>query len=51
MVEILSTCPTNWGMEPLAALRWLEEKMTAYYPLRVFKNRTKDVLRINPVSS
>jgi 2-oxoglutarate/2-oxoacid ferredoxin oxidoreductase subunit beta len=41
MVEILSACPTNWGMEPLAALGWLEKQMTAYYPLGVFKDRTK----------
>jgi len=37
MVEILSTCPTNWGMSPLDALRWLEDNMIPYYPLGEFK--------------
>jgi 2-oxoglutarate ferredoxin oxidoreductase subunit beta len=33
MVELLSTCPTNWRMTPVAATQWLEEKMIPYYPL------------------
>lgn len=33
MVELLSTCPTNWRMSPVAATQWLEEKMLPYYPL------------------
>jgi len=37
MVEILSTCPTNWGMTPTAALEWLKENMIPYYPLGVKK--------------
>jgi 2-oxoglutarate ferredoxin oxidoreductase subunit beta len=37
MVEILSTCPTNWGMPPAEATRWVEENMVPYYPLGVFK--------------
>ncbi len=37
MVELLSTCPTNWGMTPVAAQNWLEEKMLAYYPLGDYK--------------
>jgi 2-oxoglutarate ferredoxin oxidoreductase subunit beta len=37
-VEILSTCPTNWGMLPLEANKWLEENMIPYYPLGVFKD-------------
>jgi 2-oxoglutarate ferredoxin oxidoreductase subunit beta len=37
LVEILSTCPTNWGMPPAEAARWLEETMMPYYPLGVFK--------------
>jgi len=37
MVEILSTCPTNWGMTPQAALEWLKENMIPYYPLGVKK--------------
>lgn len=37
MVEILSTCPTNWRLQPVDALRWLEENMIPYYPLGEFK--------------
>jgi 2-oxoglutarate ferredoxin oxidoreductase subunit beta len=37
MVEMLSTCPTNWGLSPLDALKWLEEKMIPAYPLGEFK--------------
>lgn len=37
MVEVLSTCPTNWGMTPLEAVKWLEQKLLPYYPLGVFK--------------
>lgn len=36
-VEVLSACPTNWGMEPLEANQWLMEHMAAYYPLGVVK--------------
>jgi 2-oxoglutarate ferredoxin oxidoreductase subunit beta len=36
-VEVLSTCPTNWGMTPLQANEWLKENMAAYYPLGVIK--------------
>lgn len=38
LVELLSTCSTNWGMTPLAALKWLEEKMIPVFPLGVFKD-------------
>ncbi|HEY5669409.1 MAG TPA: thiamine pyrophosphate-dependent enzyme [Anaerolineales bacterium] len=37
MVELLSTCPTNWGITPLEALRWLEEHMIPVYPIQDFK--------------
>jgi len=33
LVEILSTCPSRWGMTPIQALAWLEENMLPYYPL------------------
>lgn len=32
-VEILSTCPTNWGFSPVKSLEWLRENMIPYYPL------------------
>ena len=37
MVEMLSTCPTNWGMTVPQATQWLEEKMMAFYPIGDFK--------------
>lgn len=37
MVEVLSTCPTNWGLSPIDSLKWLEENMIPYYPLGEFK--------------
>jgi len=37
IVEVLSTCPTNWGLHPLDSLKWLEENMMPYYPLGNFK--------------
>jgi len=37
MVEVLSTCPTNWGMTPVEALKWLEQNMLPHYPLGVKK--------------
>ncbi|HUV15393.1 MAG TPA: thiamine pyrophosphate-dependent enzyme [Pelolinea sp.] len=37
MVELLSTCPTNWHLTPPKASKWLEEKMIPYYPLNDYK--------------
>lgn len=37
MVEMLSTCPTNWGLTPIEAIKWLKENMIPYYPLGVYK--------------
>ncbi len=42
IVEVLSTCPTNWGLTPVEALKWLEENMTPYYPLGVYKDITAE---------
>ncbi len=39
LVEVISSCPTNWGMTPEAALKWIDEKMIPYYPLGVYKDR------------
>ncbi len=38
MVEVLSTCPINWGIPPAESLKWLEENMIPYYPLGNFRN-------------
>lgn len=37
MVELLSTCPTNWGLTPEDALKWVEDNMVPYYPLGDYK--------------
>lgn len=42
MIEFLSTCPVNWGMTPKEAIDHLEEHMTKYYPLGVYKDVDKD---------
>ena len=38
IVEVLSTCPTNWGLSPAESLQWLRENMLPYYPLGVYKD-------------
>ena len=38
IVEVLSTCPTNWGFPPAEALKWLEDNMIPYYPLGNLRN-------------
>ena len=39
LIEVLSTCPTNWGKTPEGALEWLEQNMIPYYPLGVYKDK------------
>lgn len=41
IVEVLSTCPTNWGLDPVESLTWLRENMIPYYPLGVKKDVTE----------
>ena len=38
LIEFVSTCPTNWGLTPVAAMDFVKEKMLPYYPLGVFKS-------------
>lgn len=40
-VEVLSTCPTNWGLTPLEAIGWLKANMIPYYPLGVYADRAE----------
>ncbi len=42
LIEVLSTCPTNWGLNPKDALKWLDENMESYYPLGVYKDKYKE---------
>jgi 2-oxoglutarate/2-oxoacid ferredoxin oxidoreductase subunit beta len=45
LVEILSTCPTGWGLQPHEACGWLAEHMIPYYPLGEFKNPEQGVVK------
>ncbi len=38
LIEVLSTCPTGWGLSPVDALQWLEDNMIPYYPLGVYRS-------------
>jgi 2-oxoglutarate/2-oxoacid ferredoxin oxidoreductase subunit beta len=38
IVEVLSTCPTNWGMDPVDSMQWLRDNMIPYYPLGKFRS-------------
>ena len=40
LVEVISSCPTNWGMTPSKALEWIDTNMIPYYPLGVYKDRS-----------
>lgn len=40
LIEVVSTCPTNWGMSPEEAMQWLRDNMLAHYPLGVYKDTT-----------
>jgi 2-oxoglutarate ferredoxin oxidoreductase subunit beta len=49
MVELLSTCPTNWGVTPIEAMKWVEDNMLPFYPLGDFKVSPELVnLKIKP---
>lgn len=39
LVEVLGTCPTNWGVSPLEAFDWQKDNMLPVYPLGVFKDK------------
>ena len=39
LVEVISTCPTNWGMTPTKAMEWANENMLPYYPLGIYRDR------------
>ena len=41
IVEVVSTCPTNWGLSPIEALQWLRDNILPYYPLGVYKDSVK----------
>ncbi|MDA8083274.1 MAG: thiamine pyrophosphate-dependent enzyme [Nitrospiraceae bacterium] len=45
MVEILSPCPTDWGMTPRESLRWMQTEMLNTFPLGIFRDRVAGVSR------
>ena len=38
IIEVLSTCPTNWGLPPSESMNWLRDNMMPYYPLGVYRD-------------
>ena len=42
MVEVVSSCPTNWGMTAVKAMEFVREKMIPFYPLGVYKDITEE---------
>ena len=42
IIEVVSTCPTNWGMTPQKAFEWMRENMLPYYPLGVYRDVKAD---------
>ena len=42
MIELISSCPTNWGLTPVDALKLIREKIIPYYPLGIYKDSTKE---------
>ncbi len=38
LIEVVSTCPTNWKMTPMEAFEWMRQNMLTYYPLGVYKD-------------
>lgn len=40
MIEVVSTCPTNWGLTPVKSMEFVREKMIPYYPLGIYKDIT-----------
>ena len=42
LVEVLCSCPTNWGKTPVDAMQFIRDEMIPYYPLGVYKDTTKE---------
>ena len=43
LIEVLSICPTNWGLSPQESLKWLEDNMMPRYPLGIYKGKDLEV--------
>jgi 2-oxoglutarate ferredoxin oxidoreductase subunit beta len=42
MIEVLSTCPVNWGMGAAEAMKWVTDNMVPEFPLGVYKDVGKN---------
>lgn len=42
LIEVLSTCPTNWGLDPVESMKHVEKTVAAYYPLGTFVDCEKE---------
>ena len=42
LIEVVSSCPTNWGMTPQDALAWIDEHMLPHYPVGVYRDKSKE---------
>jgi 2-oxoglutarate ferredoxin oxidoreductase subunit beta len=45
MIEVLSICPTNWGLTPSESMQWLKDNMIPYYPLGIKKDTTTEEVK------
>lgn len=43
LVEVLSTCPTNWGLDPVQSLNWVRDSLASVYPLGNYKGKELEV--------
>ncbi len=43
IVEVLSSCPTNWGLDPVESLKWIKDNMIPHYALGNFKGKDLEV--------
>jgi 2-oxoisovalerate ferredoxin oxidoreductase beta subunit len=43
LVEVLSPCPSGWKMDPIDAMKWIEEEMTKVFPLGTYRDRSKEL--------
>jgi 2-oxoglutarate ferredoxin oxidoreductase subunit beta len=42
LVEVLSNCPTNWGISPMATLDFIKDQTMKEFPLGVFRDKTEE---------
>jgi len=45
IVEVLSICPTNWGLSPIESMQWLKDNMIPYYPLGLKKDKSTEEVK------